>query len=147
MGCIIIMLTQFNVVAYNPIGRSLFRMLQFPVNSDSFEVLDKNGTPVAAQVMTMQHPNVTSIVRRDSLTLFLPPQVIPISEATLNVRRYRGNASNNIVWSTYLPGMGGNMYFIRPTHNNHGTTTLSKEHTKKNENDFQIENEVFNLCL
>lgn len=65
-----------------------------------------------------------------------------MSLATESVRRNRGNAPYVLSWGVYLPPMGGNMYFVRPTKSGRGTTVVTEEKETKEGADFSIDNGV-----
>ena len=70
-------------------------------------------------------------------------QVVPVSSATKSVRRYRGNATHNLVWSANLPGLGGAVFFIQPKHSRGKyASELSKVFVPPKLDDFSIENQV-----
>jgi lysosomal alpha-mannosidase len=112
----------FNVMSYNPIGRKNVGVFALPVNNNSFQVLDESGAPVVAQVM-------------------------PVSEATRNVRRDRGKAPYVLVWGGMLRGLGSDLFLVRPAKSGRGTTVLTKEYTPRRGEDFFIENGMVNLTF
>ena len=73
-------------------------------------------------------------------------QVIPVSEATMNVRRGRGKAPYNLVWGGDIYPIGVNTFFVRPTKSGHGTSVLTHEYVPKPGADFSIDNGV-STCI
>ena len=94
----------FNVMMYNPIGRTTQFTMRVPVSSDSFTVVDNDGENV-------------------------PFQVVSVSTATESVRRKRGNAPYELFFTDSVPGMGMKTYFIRPSASDNTSKTSSTKNT------------------
>ena len=69
-----------------------------------------------------------------------------MSVATKSVRRNRGDATHDLYWRANLPGLGGSMFFVRQSErgSHRSTSALSKEYVPTTDDDFTIENEVYN---
>ena len=55
------LLLQFNVVAYNPLGRATLHYLHFPVHSTNFTVTDGTGRKIMSQAKT-SYQQTTSLI-------------------------------------------------------------------------------------
>ena len=116
----------FNVVIYNPIGRTVPRFFLFPVHSKHLSVMDDNGKTVDSQIISV--PNAVKTVRGD-----------------------KGCAPYEILFGDTLPPLGGRTYFVRPAKEAATMAKLSLEHEPKKEQQIAIiENDamalIFNCC-
>ncbi|XP_033096903.1 lysosomal alpha-mannosidase-like [Anneissia japonica] len=77
----------FAVMAYNPIGRTVFHYIRVPVNGEHFVVEDSDGKLIKSEVSS-------------------------VSASTKAVRRNRGNATNELVFLATIPAIGYNTYIV-----------------------------------
>ena len=78
----------FDVLIYNPLARENTAYVSLPLQSSSITVLAPNGSAINFDVL-------------------------PVSNATKDVRRDRGNAPYTVLFSATLPPLGFATYFVR----------------------------------
>ncbi|CAM4731854.1 unnamed protein product [Leuciscus chuanchicus] len=78
---------KFSMNVYNPLGRTVSWPVRLPVNGSVYSVTDANGKAVDSQV-------------------------VPLSKATQEVRRNRGNAKGELVFQVEAPPLGYSTYVI-----------------------------------
>ena len=84
----------FDVLVYNPLARENIVYVSMPLQSSNINFLTPNGSSLSFDVL-------------------------PVSNATKDARRDRGNAPYTILFTAYLPPLGFATYFIRPTTSDH----------------------------
>ena len=80
----------FDVLIYNPLARNQSTVITVPVQSSKVSVFSPTGSTVVYDI-------------------------VPVSNATKNVRRSRGTAQYNVVFEAMLPPLGFATYFVRPS--------------------------------
>ncbi|KAK0140408.1 Lysosomal alpha-mannosidase [Merluccius polli] len=78
---------EFSVSVYNPLARPVVWPVRLPVNGSAYGVRDAGGAPLACQV-------------------------VPVSEATRQVRKDRGHAANELVFLVQAPPLGYSTYSV-----------------------------------
>lgn len=78
---------KFTVTAYNPIGRTVSTPVHVPVNGNKYMVIGPDGKTV-------------------------PSQLLDVSAATKGVRRDRGKASRELLFTASIPGLGFSTYTV-----------------------------------
>ncbi|XP_071483413.1 lysosomal alpha-mannosidase-like [Diadema antillarum] len=86
-------LSQFVVVVYNPIARSVTWPVRLPVNHATYTVVGPDGKSV-------------------------PNQIQDVTASTKSVRRDRGNATKELVFLATVPPVGYSMYRVTAASNN-----------------------------
>ncbi|KAJ8363171.1 hypothetical protein SKAU_G00120020 [Synaphobranchus kaupii] len=78
---------EFSVTVYNPLSRPVGWAVRLPVNGTRYSVTDPSGREVDSQVL-------------------------PVSQATKDIRRDRGHATNELVFQAQAPPMGFRTYSV-----------------------------------
>ncbi|KAM6972243.1 LOW QUALITY PROTEIN: lysosomal alpha-mannosidase [Aplochiton taeniatus] len=102
---------QFSVSVYNPLGRPVSWPLRLPVNGTEYAVVDASGKPVDCQV-------------------------VPVSKATMEVRRDRGYAVNELLFQVQAPPLGYSTYSVSLLHSGPPVAPTLKRIPKAIENKF-----------
>ena len=102
---------QFDLVVYNSLARNWSGVLRVPINTTLVTVTGPTGTTIPTQVQCLANLLcVCSQASLDNLLLFFSfvcllaffgYQIVPVSCATTNVRRNKGNASYELLFGVF----------------------------------------------
>ncbi|XP_078495203.1 lysosomal alpha-mannosidase [Ciona intestinalis] len=115
---------QFVVLAYNPLAREVSKYLRIPVNCDDHHVY---------------------VVEDLATSTRLTVQLVPVSEATLSVRRDRGNANCELIFLAKLPALGHNTFQVTKHKTSKDISALKTKVKKVNNEDVTITNEFYKV--
>ena len=105
---------QFDLVVYNSLARNWSGVLRVPINTTLVTVTGPTGTAIPTQVQCLanllyvyacnqaSHDNLLLFFLFVCLfTCFFGYQIVPVSRATMNVRRNKGNASYELLFGVF----------------------------------------------